>query len=92
LKEVLYKDDSASTQASRTLTYEGPRDLLTVMDNQHDSQSATISKYTYTYDALGRREFVVNEELQKDLGNHSTQHQLLPIIQSPPHRLNSLTQ
>src|SRR5207237_3383368 len=52
---------TAGTAVSATYTYEAHRDLITTVENKRvASPAATISKYEYVNDAIGRRTAVTN--------------------------------
>lgn len=58
LKRIDFKQNS-TTVASRRYEYLDHRDLLKSLTNEWDAGPTTISKYTYAYDAAGRRTSVV---------------------------------
>ncbi len=56
--ETVYYLTSSTSAATRTYTHLSDRNLVETVDNKH--HSTTISNYAYEYDAVGRRENVVN--------------------------------
>ena len=58
IERIQYKADATTVLAETVRGYEPKRDLLTSTENKWNA--TVISKYDYTYDALGRRTNVVN--------------------------------
>jgi RHS repeat-associated protein len=58
IEKYEYRDGSSNVPTVLR-SYEPDRDLLTSVENQAGSPLATVSKYTYRNDALGRRQDVV---------------------------------
>jgi len=63
----------ASVTCPNTITstnsYEAKRDLLTSVENKYNT--STVSKYAYSYDAIGRRQNVVNTGSAFGLSNYT---------------------